>query len=99
MAVPLQQPITAAGHNNTADPDDLDSVVKGASDESDVDTGYANGDADMTSAHTPSEVEPFHYILSLATGMFVAITKSGRVQAHAQMGKYSSLIHAFTCSV
>lgn len=88
MAVPLQQPNGAAGYNNSADADDLD-FVKGATDESDVDAGYANGDADITSATTPSEVEPFHYILSLATGMFVAITKSGRVQAHAQMGKYT----------
>lgn len=29
-----------------------------------------------------------HHVLSLATGQFVAITKSGRVHANAQIGKH-----------
>lgn len=92
MAVPLQQPIAAAGYNNnTADTGDLD-IAKGAADQSDLD-GYANGDADtgaeQTSANRPTEVEPFHVILSFATGMFVAITKSGTVQAKTRVGEFS----------
>ena len=35
-----------------------------------------------------SESSPTQYILSMATGQFVAITKSGRVQANTQIGIY-----------
>lgn len=35
-----------------------------------------------------SETPVTHYILSMATGQFVAITKSGRVSANAQIGKH-----------
>lgn len=99
MAVPLQQkPIAAAGYTNTAvtntvDTGDLD-IANG---ESDPD-GYVNGEADMDTQTSATDEEPFHYILSLATGMFVAITKSGRVQANAQISKsslHSTRVHVF----
>lgn len=40
---------------------------------------------------------PKHYILSSATGKFVAITKSGRVHANAQLGKYSHTVIVILC--
>lgn len=38
-----------------------------------------------------------HHVLSLATGQFVAITKSGRVHANAQIGKHSYVCHDMQC--
>ena len=46
-------------------------------------------DIDISERLTEAPV-PVHYILSLATGQFVAITKSGRVQANTQFGRSSS---------
>ena len=36
----------------------------------------------------PNAAIPKHYVLSKATSNFVAITKSARVNANAQLGKY-----------
>lgn len=40
----------------------------------------------------PSALIPRHYLLSIATGQFVAITRSGRVNGNAQIGKPDLLI-------
>ncbi|CAI7991164.1 hypothetical protein GBAR_LOCUS637, partial [Geodia barretti] len=49
-------------------------------------------DIDISERLTEAPV-PVHYILSLATGQFVAITKSGRVQGNTQFGR---LVAQFT---
>ena len=60
---------------------------------------YAQGDADATDQSINNDVTTtiaqgssatrtaLHYILSSVTGQFVAITRSGRVQANANLGK------------
>lgn len=43
---------------------------------------------DLSQRLTGPEIPvPLQYILSMSTGQFVAITKSGRVQANTQIGK------------
>lgn len=90
IAAPLQQSTAAAekddSHNRTSSDQDF---AKGAADDGNLD--YANGEADTRSESSAGN-QPFHYILSLSTGMFVAITKSGRVQGNAQIGKHSTLL-------
>ena len=44
--------------------------------------------ADVTQRLSGLNEAVMHYVLSMATGHFVAITKSGRVQANVQIGEY-----------
>lgn len=56
---------------------------------SDHEVNGAGGDVELSESEPSTErTIPMHYILSQGTGMFVAITKSGRVSANAQLGKY-----------
>lgn len=45
-------------------------------------------DLNVSQRLTASETPPKHYLLSMATSQFVAVTKSGRVNANAQIGIY-----------
>ena len=51
---------------------------------------------DISRRQSYSESSPAHYILSMATGQFVAITKSGRVNANTQIGMYSVSLEPVT---
>ena len=54
--------------------------------EGDADS-IARGSSDRESTVTQTEMPPVHCVFSMATGHFMAITRSGRVQALAQGGK------------
>lgn len=47
-----------------------------------------NPDLNVSQRLTVSDTPPQHYLLSMATSQFVAVTKSGRVNANTQIGTY-----------
>lgn len=47
-----------------------------------------NPDLNVSQRLIISETPPKHYLLSMATSQFVAVTKSGRVNANSQIGIY-----------
>lgn len=83
---------TAAGAESDSNGDDNqqeDEVIGGTSSEvvpPPNNEEEEEEDLDLSERLTEAPV-PVHYMLSVATGQFVAITKSGRVQANTQFGK------------
>ena len=75
---------SAAGNNNN-DSQQVEEILRPISTDF-VPEENEEQDFDISERLTEAPV-PVHYILSLATGQFVAITKSGRAQANTQFGK------------
>lgn len=90
----LQQPAVAAPIQPPQnDSSQLDDQVAGESSDDAVvtsrDTEIDNtGDNETEMSPRRTSVEPpvYNYILSMGTGMFLAVTKSGRVHANARPG-------------
>ena len=75
-------------------PPPVDGALDGSV-EADV-SGEMEDETDMTERLVGSQETLTHYVLCLATAKFMAITKSGRVQANAQLGKImlTNVVHA-----
>ena len=91
--------LTAIAGAPVAEPVDQPPPVDGALDgsvEADV-AGEMEDETDMTERLVGSQETLTHYVLCLATAKFMAITKSGRVQANAQLGKImlTNVVHAW----
>ena len=79
--------LTAIAGAPVAEPQDQPPPVGGATVEADVSGEMEDETDEVTGRLVGSQETLAHYVLSLATGKFMAITKSGRVQANAQLGK------------
>ena len=96
IAAPLAplSPTTNANNNSATEASDSQTEVDNNSGQQNFTTHSEEEDLSEEEGEfserltAPDIPVPLQYILSMSTGQFVAITKSGRVQANTQIGKH-----------